>query len=458
MTLRAVIYARYSTEYPAGGFDCRPGATLEGTDRSRGLGTGPGVSGPGDQRRLPPSSWLPGSAGSRAQWRIRRSGCRGPGPAVPGSGGCSRIAQAYEVRGYPDPDFRRREISERDVGLKGTMNALFLKDLADKTRRGLRGRVEAGKSAGGLCYGYKAVHQLDERGERIRGERRIDPDEAAVVVRIFQMFAAGASPVAIARTLNAEGIPGPGGQAWRDTTIRGHALRGTGILRNELHVGRLIWNRMRYIKDPTTGKRVSRINPKELWIEHEVPEMRLLDEDLWDRVQSRLGAIREASGANSPERPRFWENRRAQHLLSGKILVAAVAEPWQRLVRTISRATRLAGSVCAPTGALFPPGARESDPPCPPDRAHATRARSRLRFRIHRGMEPMPGGPRRDPGWAGARTRPGRTQACRDYRGDRRRLARVGPQARLDALESQQAALERQLAEAVPAVPRLHPV
>ena len=33
------------------------------------------------------------------------------------------------------------EISELHVGLKGTMNALFLKDLADKTRRGLRGRV-----------------------------------------------------------------------------------------------------------------------------------------------------------------------------------------------------------------------------------------------------------------------------------------------------------------------------
>src|SRR5277367_2435373 len=33
------------------------------------------------------------------------------------------------------------EISELHVGLKGTMNALFLKDLADKTRRGLEGRV-----------------------------------------------------------------------------------------------------------------------------------------------------------------------------------------------------------------------------------------------------------------------------------------------------------------------------
>ena len=43
------------------------------------------------------------------------------------------------------------EISELHVGLKGTMNALFLKDLAAKTHRGLRGRVEQGRSGGGLC-------------------------------------------------------------------------------------------------------------------------------------------------------------------------------------------------------------------------------------------------------------------------------------------------------------------
>ncbi len=49
------------------------------------------------------------------------------------------------------------EISELHVGLKGTMNALLLKDLAAKTHRGLRGRVEEGKSGGGLRYGYKVV-------------------------------------------------------------------------------------------------------------------------------------------------------------------------------------------------------------------------------------------------------------------------------------------------------------
>ena len=145
------------------------------------------------------------------------------------------------------------EISELHVGLKGTMNALFLKDLADKTRRGLRGRVELGRSGGGLCYGYTIV----ENGER--GGREILQAEAAVVRRIFADFAAGKSPRRIAAELNRGGTPGPGGRPWGDTTIRGHALRGTGVLRNELYVGRLVWNRLRYTKDPVTGRRVSRI-------------------------------------------------------------------------------------------------------------------------------------------------------------------------------------------------------
>lgn len=53
---------------------------------------------------------------------------------------------------------------------------------------------------------------------------------------------------------------------WRDTAIRGHVLRGTGILNNALYIGQLVWNRMRYLKDPQTGRRVSRINTREDWV------------------------------------------------------------------------------------------------------------------------------------------------------------------------------------------------
>ncbi len=62
------------------------------------------------------------------------------------------------------------DITHLHVGLKGTMNALFLKDLADKTRRGLRGRVELGKSGGGLCYGYRVRRTKPDgmaTGERV---------------------------------------------------------------------------------------------------------------------------------------------------------------------------------------------------------------------------------------------------------------------------------------------------
>ena len=211
------------------------------------------------------------------------------------------------------------EVSELHIGLKGTMNALFLKDLAAKTHRGMQGRVAAGKSASGLSFGYRAARQLDSNGEVKRGDRVIDDAEAAIVRHIFQSFAEGLSPIAIAKALNAEAVPGPGGRPWQDTTIRGHAARGTGILRNELYVGRLIWNRMQFIKDPATGKRVSRMNDASAWVTKDVPELRIIDQPLWDSVQQRLAGIREVHGASDPDRPKYWETRRAQHLLTGKM-------------------------------------------------------------------------------------------------------------------------------------------
>lgn len=152
------------------------------------------------------------------------------------------------------------EISHLHIGLKGTMNALFLKDLADKTRRGLRGRVEQGRSGGGNSYGYDIVAG-DERGQR-----KINEAQATIVRRIFEDYAAGKSPKAIAAQLNKEGIVGPRASEWGQSTINGNRQRGTGILNNELYVGRLVWNRLRYIKDPETGKRVSRLNPEDQWI------------------------------------------------------------------------------------------------------------------------------------------------------------------------------------------------
>jgi DNA invertase Pin-like site-specific DNA recombinase len=59
------------------------------------------------------------------------------------------------------------EIAELHIGFTGTMSALYLKSLGEKTWRGQSGRVRAGKSGGGNCYGYDVVRGPEER-ERTR--------------------------------------------------------------------------------------------------------------------------------------------------------------------------------------------------------------------------------------------------------------------------------------------------
>src|SRR3546814_17833123 len=113
------------------------------------------------------------------------------------------------------------------------MNALFLKDLADKTRRGLRGRVEKGKSGGGLCFGYDVANRVDGNGELIRGERTINEGEAVIVRRLFREFADGTSPSAIARALNDEGMHGLRSDLWMDTTVRSDATSGPEHIKHD---------------------------------------------------------------------------------------------------------------------------------------------------------------------------------------------------------------------------------
>lgn len=54
-----------------------------------------------------------------------------------------------------------------------------------------------------------------------------------------------------------------------------------------------MWNRLRCVKDPSTGKRVSRLNPEAEWIIIEVPELRIVDDALWEAVRARQGEIAE---------------------------------------------------------------------------------------------------------------------------------------------------------------------
>ncbi len=207
------------------------------------------------------------------------------------------------------------DITFLHIGLKGTMNAMFLKELADKTRRGLRGRIEAGKAGGGLSFGYRILRRF-ENGVVTTGERELVLEEATLVRRIFTDYLAGASPKQIAKALNAEGVRGPQGALWSPSTIHGNPKRGTGILHNELYVGRLVWNRQRFLRDPETGKRVARPNPQSEWITKAVPELRIIDDELWQGVQARYAMVQH-KWSQAPDSRRANQFRRPKYLFSG---------------------------------------------------------------------------------------------------------------------------------------------
>jgi site-specific DNA recombinase len=207
-------------------------------------------------------------------------------------------------------------ISELHVGLSGTMGALYVRQLAEKTHRGLRGRVEAGRSGGGNSYGYNVERNSGPDGEPKIGIRSINLQQAEVIHRIYRAYAHGEAPRSIAKTLNREGIPGPWGRSWGPSTINGNAKRGTGILNNELYIGKLVWNRLKYVKNPNTGKRQSRQNPPSAWIIKSAPELRIVSQELWDEVKARQARMTRATRPDRNEAD-FWTHQRPRYLLSG---------------------------------------------------------------------------------------------------------------------------------------------
>lgn len=196
------------------------------------------------------------------------------------------------------------EVGALHIGVKGLLGELYLADLAQKTRRGLRARVTAGGTGGGLSYGYRAV-------EGKPGELTVDEQQAEVVRRIFAEYVAGRSPRAICFDLNRDGIPGPRGGHWRASALNGSRVRQNGLLQNRLYAGEIVWNRQRFVKDPATGKRVSRPNPEREWVRVPAPQLAIVEPELFQKAVT--------SKARHGEQQNPVEARKPKHLLSGLV-------------------------------------------------------------------------------------------------------------------------------------------
>ncbi|KVK42395.1 hypothetical protein L901_26810, partial [Agrobacterium sp. D14] len=184
-------------------------------------------------------------------------------------------------------------VTDLEMALRAALSHELVEQIRYRTREGMKMAVRKGKASTCLAYGYMLSQQRDANGDRIKGLREIDPVKAEVVRRIFTLYADGMSPRDIAQLLNKEGIPGSRGRKWRDTAIRGHVSRGTGILNNESYIGRMVWNKRNYRKNPETERRTARANDASEWVLTDVPEMRIVSDDLWQRVKERQKEIGE---------------------------------------------------------------------------------------------------------------------------------------------------------------------
>lgn len=189
------------------------------------------------------------------------------------------------------------------VGIRGLLGSMFLSDLKHKVRRGMAGVVSDGRVAGGNAFGYELVPGKP-------GERTINEEQAQVIRRIFREYVGGASPRDIAGRLNAEGVPPPRGTKWNASTINGSKNRSYGILVNAIYNGQIVWNRVRMVRDPDTGRRVSRFNPETEWKTSDAPHLAIVDRETYEAAQARKA-----------DRTRLIETgastKKAKRLLSG---------------------------------------------------------------------------------------------------------------------------------------------
>jgi site-specific DNA recombinase len=63
------------------------------------------------------------------------------------------------------------------------------------------------------------------------------------------------------------------------------------ILRNPRYRGLVVWGKTKNMRSPKSGKRVYRPRPEREWVRTEIPEQRIISEELWNRVEARRAKV-----------------------------------------------------------------------------------------------------------------------------------------------------------------------
>jgi site-specific DNA recombinase len=213
-----------------------------------------------------------------------------------------------------------------------------------RTREQKHAKAQRGAIADGRVLGYKNIGEAKQR------QRVVDPDQAAIVVRIFELAAQGQGFLKIANTLNdaKTGVPNPTGQSrngepesakrfWAATGIR-------AILHRRLYLGEIVYGQTKNAR--RGGKRIKVAGEHPVTIER--PDLRIIEPELWDRAH-RVLKKRSATYArlnngkllNKPE-----SGGEAKYFLGGFVRCATCGGSMTSVKRTGKRGRPSLGYAC----------------------------------------------------------------------------------------------------------------
>jgi DNA invertase Pin-like site-specific DNA recombinase len=227
--------------------------------------------------------------------------------------------------------------TQQDIQIRCLTGPIALKDVRDKVRRHHDARAREGLIPGGIAYGYR------KKPGGQNGEREIDLAEAAVVIRIFREYVSGKSCRDIALGLTRDGIPSPSGaKHWDQGTFTHGRGDSRGMIGNRLYIGIAVWDDYTTIKSPYTGKKVRRKNKPEDVIITDVPHLRIIDQDLWDRAQSLNRGRAEKIFGKGGKRTKVSRRTTVENLIAG-LLICGQCGGHMRISKSNSKRTDAPG-------------------------------------------------------------------------------------------------------------------
>jgi DNA invertase Pin-like site-specific DNA recombinase len=227
------------------------------------------------------------------------------------------------------------EVPEVESFMRSWADTKARRDARTRTRDALTRKARLGQFTGGRTYGYR----IERVGDH--SERRVDEAQAAIIRRVFHMAADGIGDQRIANVLSAERVPAPGPRVWaKDAVAR--------ILRNDTYRGVARFGMTRAVDRSGSASKRERVDPA-AWVRADVPHLRIIDDDLWRRVQARKERTKEhylrAPDGTLGEKPesalaaRFLLSGIARCACGGALGVMGSGSPLRRY-RCIERARR----------------------------------------------------------------------------------------------------------------------